>query len=97
MHAHAYTYMAAGAVQPLHQLRYDLDYRGIRIQFLAGARDFFIVSKVALGLTKPLCRGQWGAISLGVMGHGCEVDHAPLSTAEVISGGLIPPLPGTSS
>jgi hypothetical protein len=57
------------------------------IEFPAGARDFIYaaVSRPALGPTQPPI--QW------IRGAEPEVDHSPLSSAEVKNDGTVPPLP----
>jgi hypothetical protein len=53
---------------------------------------FSIVSRPTLRPTLPHIEWVPGAISAGVKRPESETDHLPLSSAEVKSGGAIPPL-----
>jgi hypothetical protein len=50
-----------------------------------------------LGPTQPPVQWVLGAVSPGVKRPLREADHSPRSSAEVKNGGVIPPLPHTSS
>jgi hypothetical protein len=50
-------------------------------------------SRQVLGPTQPPIQRVLGALSPGVKWPGGEADHSPGSSAEVKSGGGIPPLP----
>jgi hypothetical protein len=65
----------------------------------AGAREFSVFRSVRTDPepTQPLSQCVLGALSPGVKQPGSEADHTPQSSAEVINGGDIPPLPRTSS
>jgi hypothetical protein len=56
-----------------------------------------IAATPATGSTQPPIHWVLGALSLGVKKLEHEVDHSPLSSAEIKNGGAIPPLPHMSS
>jgi hypothetical protein len=63
---------------------YGLDDRGVRVRIPVGARIFSTLSIPALGLTQPPIQWVPGAVSPGVKRQGCEADHSPLTSAEVM-------------
>jgi hypothetical protein len=63
-----------------------------RVQFLAGARDFSLVSRLALGFTQPLIQWVPGVISLGIKRQVYVDDYSPLISAKVRNGEAILPL-----
>jgi hypothetical protein len=68
-----------------HGLGYGMDDRGSRVQFLAGAGNFYLYHCVQNGsgaLQPPI---QWvpGALSMEVKQPGCEADHSPSSSVKV--------------
>jgi hypothetical protein len=66
-------------------LGYELDDRGSRARFPAGAGNFSLHYRVqnGSGAIQPPMQWVLGAISLGVKRLGREADHSPPSSAEV--------------
>jgi hypothetical protein len=62
-----------------------LDGQEIKIEFLAGARDFSLLHSVQISSEATHLPIQWvvGAYSLGVNCLGLEADHSPPSSAKV--------------
>jgi hypothetical protein len=81
-----------------YQLGYRLDDQEIRVWNSAKARDFsfFHNSQTfswALSDSYTMGMGGWRAVSPGAKQHGCEAEHAPLSSVEVKNFRAQPPLP----
>jgi len=64
----------------------ELDDRGSRVRFPAGAGKFLFTTtfRTALGPTQPPIQGVAGALSLGVQRSGREAGHSPPSSAGYI-------------
>jgi hypothetical protein len=69
------------------------------IRFAAVERDFSLLHGVQTGSGATQPPSQWapGALSSGVKWPACEAVHSPPSSAEIMNGGAITPLPHTSS
>jgi hypothetical protein len=65
------------------------------VRFLVRAID--VLFKPALGADPTFTVVGIGALFLGVERPGREANHSPLSTADVVNVGAIPPLPCTPS
>jgi hypothetical protein len=65
----------------------------VRVQFLAGARDFSLLYHIQI--TSEAHPASYpiglGALFVGVKQPGCEAHHLPPSSAKVKDGGAIPP------